>query len=156
MRSWKPPHTGLSHDADVSFCFFCLMSWCLSWRSWCAAALKLPWLNTKELSTNTRAKCPSIRRSAHPTVSHNRCAGQRKVVNAKQCSSWRDHTKLSILLLHSGIRIQANFFPRSFLQKKTLGTWQWMRIFHLCYIVTMMTKCIYTRLWRDILLFVSN
>jgi hypothetical protein len=40
MRLWKPPHTGLSHDADVSFCFFCLMSWCLSWRSWCAAALR--------------------------------------------------------------------------------------------------------------------
>jgi hypothetical protein len=40
MRLWKPPHTGLSHDADVSFCFFCLMSWCLSWSSWCAAALK--------------------------------------------------------------------------------------------------------------------
>jgi hypothetical protein len=39
MRLWKPPHTGLSHDADVSFCIFCLMSWCLSWRSWCAAAL---------------------------------------------------------------------------------------------------------------------
>jgi hypothetical protein len=37
MRLWKSPHTGLSHDADVSFC---LMSWCLSWRSWCAAALK--------------------------------------------------------------------------------------------------------------------
>jgi hypothetical protein len=36
MRLWKPSHTGLSHDADVSFC---LMSWCLSWRSWCAAAL---------------------------------------------------------------------------------------------------------------------
>jgi hypothetical protein len=40
MRLWKPPHTGLSHDADVSFSLFCLMSWCLSWRSWCAAALK--------------------------------------------------------------------------------------------------------------------
>jgi hypothetical protein len=38
-RLWKPPHTGLSHDADVSFSLFCLMSWCLSWRSWCAAAL---------------------------------------------------------------------------------------------------------------------
>jgi hypothetical protein len=36
----KPPHTGLSHDADVSFCLFCIMSWCLSWRSWCAAAPK--------------------------------------------------------------------------------------------------------------------
>jgi hypothetical protein len=28
------------HDGDVSFCLFCLMSWCLSWRSWCAAALR--------------------------------------------------------------------------------------------------------------------
>jgi hypothetical protein len=35
-RLWKPSHTGLIHDADVSFC---LVSWCLSWRSWCAAAL---------------------------------------------------------------------------------------------------------------------
>jgi Mn2+/Fe2+ NRAMP family transporter len=40
MRLWKPPHTSLSHEADVSFCLFCLMSWCLSWRSWCAAALR--------------------------------------------------------------------------------------------------------------------
>jgi hypothetical protein len=40
MRLWKPPHAGLSHDADVSFCLFCLTSWCLSWRSWYAAALK--------------------------------------------------------------------------------------------------------------------
>jgi hypothetical protein len=40
MRLWKPPHTGMSHDADVSFCLFCLMSWFLSWRSWCAAALR--------------------------------------------------------------------------------------------------------------------
>jgi hypothetical protein len=39
MRLWKPPHISLSHDADVSFCLFCLMSWCLSWRSWCAVAL---------------------------------------------------------------------------------------------------------------------
>jgi hypothetical protein len=39
MRLWKPPHTGLSHDSDISICFFCLMSWCLSWRSLCAAAL---------------------------------------------------------------------------------------------------------------------
>jgi hypothetical protein len=39
MRLWKPPHTGLSHDADVSFCLFSLMSSCLSWRSWCAAVL---------------------------------------------------------------------------------------------------------------------
>jgi hypothetical protein len=41
MRLWKPPHTGLSHETDVSFCLFCLMSWCLSWRSWCAAALNV-------------------------------------------------------------------------------------------------------------------
>jgi hypothetical protein len=41
MRLWKPPHTSLSHDADVSFWGFCLMSWCLSWRSWCAVALKI-------------------------------------------------------------------------------------------------------------------
>jgi hypothetical protein len=39
MRLWKPPHTDLNHNSDVSFCLFCLMSWCLSWRSWCAAAL---------------------------------------------------------------------------------------------------------------------
>jgi hypothetical protein len=41
MRLWKPLHIGLSHDADVSFGLFCLMSWCLSWRSWCAAALSV-------------------------------------------------------------------------------------------------------------------
>jgi hypothetical protein len=41
MRSWKPPHTSLSHDADVSFCLLGLMFWCLSWRSWCAAVLKM-------------------------------------------------------------------------------------------------------------------
>jgi hypothetical protein len=40
MRLWKLPHTSLSHDAVVRFCLFFLMSWCLSWRSWCAAALK--------------------------------------------------------------------------------------------------------------------
>jgi hypothetical protein len=40
MGLWRPLHTGLSHDADVSFCLFCFMSWCLSWRSWCAAALR--------------------------------------------------------------------------------------------------------------------
>jgi hypothetical protein len=44
----KPPHTGLNHDADISFMLtnhewsnFYLMSWCLSWRSRCAAALWL-------------------------------------------------------------------------------------------------------------------
>jgi hypothetical protein len=37
MRLWKSPHTGLTHDADISFC---PNSWCLSWCSWCAAALK--------------------------------------------------------------------------------------------------------------------
>jgi hypothetical protein len=35
MKLWKPSHTGLSHDSDVSSCLFCLMFWCLSWRSWC-------------------------------------------------------------------------------------------------------------------------
>jgi hypothetical protein len=33
--------SGLNHDADVSFCLFCLMSWCLFWHSWCAAALRV-------------------------------------------------------------------------------------------------------------------
>jgi hypothetical protein len=32
MRVWKPPHTGLNHNAGVSYCLFYLMSWCLSWR----------------------------------------------------------------------------------------------------------------------------
>jgi hypothetical protein len=50
MRLWKPPHTGLSHDADVRFCLFRLMSWCLSWRSWCAAALKEHYISGPSMS----------------------------------------------------------------------------------------------------------
>jgi hypothetical protein len=67
MRLRKPPHTGLIHDADVSYCLFCPMSWCLSWRSWCTAAITVTIWRVR-LTTLP----PSVRRLSRKCWEHRR------------------------------------------------------------------------------------
>jgi hypothetical protein len=58
-------------------CVFCLMSWCLSWRSWCAAALsvkdgwspwRLPILLRHKLCHTVRAACNLQQRQRRKTA----------------------------------------------------------------------------------------